>query len=784
MALRSGSLGTLLQGVSQQPDRVRLEGQVTEQVNMISDVTLGLSTRPATIEGPVLANANSGHTFRDVRFNSTDYLIGYSDGDLRAWVVGGEEVPVQNRRGASSNYIGNDMQFHVVNDKIVLLNREVSVVKSDNISGRPGYSAMFHALGGQFLKTYEVNLTYENGAVVTATYTAPDGTDDGDAERTASEYIVQRLVNSLNSSSRLPSGTVVTRVFDVAHVFHPTQRIRITVSDGESGEILRAVSDTVKKVEDLPRFAPNGTTVKVETSDADEDDFWLKFDAKDVEVEDGSAGFGTEGTWVEWFNPEEPREFDLSTMPHVLVLEDGVFYMEHGPWLPRSVGDETSAPFPSFVGKAIRDVEGFEGRLALLAPSSVVMSRTSEPFDLWRESATVVSATDPIDISSTKKDDLKLDWFVPFDRDLFIMSDPGDSQFVIRGGGIDPSTVSMVLTTEFEVTSGGTRPVSTGRTILFPFTVGEFSGLKEFYTDSDTAVNAANSLTETQDRYIKGPVTGLEVSQNFNMALVGTSGKDNTLWVYKYLWDGAEPLQSSWSKWEFNDKVEHFFFRNSIVHLVSSDQENNVFLHSLDLNRPEGLYGYHVMLDRKLNKVVAGNYVVLPYTAARFLQSTGCSNPGLEVVPTKEVRLNATNVRYEFDPATVPNGANLVCGQSVTWQLVPTEVFARDYQNRIDTSQKITIQDYVVHVSESGRITAVGDSPYRDTWEYSSYPFPADGEPLDPAGLLLTSGPVYIPWGERADWSTVTLTGNDIRPVTIHEVEWIGQILRTKGRRT
>lgn len=787
MALKSGSLGTLLQGVSQQPDRVRLDGQVSEQVNLISDVTLGLSTRPATVEGPQLDRATTGHNYQNIRFDGVDYIIGYKSGDIQIWAVDGTRQNVQFRNEATPSYIGNEMQFHVVDDKIVAVNRNKIVRKSTSIEGRSWYVALFHALGGQFLKTYSVQLNFSNGTVINAEYQAPDGTTTGDAEKTSSEYIIGELVSTLQADPNLPTGTIISRRFDVARVLHPTLQIRIVVSDGEGGVILRGVSDSIKKVEDLPRFAPNGTVVKVVTSEADEDDFWLKFDAKDTTTEDGSAGFGREGVWQEWYDPEEERHFSLSTMPHVIVPENGTFYVERGVWLPRSVGDSGSAPFPNLIDKPIRDVEGFEGRLVLLTPDTVVMSRTNFPFDLWRESATVVSATDPIDISSTKKDDLKLDWFVPFDRDLFVMADPGDSQFVIRGGGIEPDTVSMVLTTEFEINSGGTPPVSTGRTILFPFTAGEFSGIKEFYTDSDTAVNAANSLTETQDRYINGLVEGLAVSQNFNLGLLRTNKNRKTVWVYKYLWDGREPLQSSWSKWEFQDNVEYFFFRNSIVYFVSSDAEGDVFLHSLDLNRPVTAFGYHVMLDRRVTRqaVVQGELtsIDLTYPDARFLQSTGCPNPGLEAKPTLEIRIDATTTRYFFDPAVIPAGATAFCGQTVHWQLQPSQVFARDYQARIDTSQKVTIQDYVVHVDNSGEFKAIGQSPYSDDWEYTAYVFPLDDEPLDPDRLILQSGPFYIPWGERADWSTMILEGTDIRPVTIHEVEWIGQILRTKGRR-
>ena len=783
MALKSGSIGTLLQGVSQQPDRVRLDGQVTEQVNLISDVTLGLSTRPSTDEGAILDLATGGHKYQDITYGGEDYIIGYKSGDIQMWALDGTKQTIQLRNGGSLNYIGQDMQFHVVDRKIVLVNRDTATSKSTLVDGNTWYAALFHALGGQFMKTYAVNVRFSDGTVVYASYTAPGGTTAGDAGKTSSEYIVEQLMVALQADQNLPEGTVISRAFDVGRIYHPTLRIRIGVSDGEGGEILRGVSDTVNDVADLPRFAPNGMTVKVITGDADEDDYWLKFSAKDVVTENGSAGFGREGTWVEWYNQNQPRLFDLDTMPHVLVEESGTFYLEHGYWIGRQVGDDDSAPWPSFIDKPIRDLEGFEGRLALLSPDSVAMSRTNEPFDLWRASATVVAATDPIDITSTKKDDLKLDWFVPFDRDLFIMADPGDSQFVIRGGGINPNTVSMVLTTEFEIASGGTPPVSTGRTILFPFSAGEYSGVKEFYTDSENAANAANSLTETQDRYIRGSITGMAVSQNFNLGLFRTDKDRSTVWVYKYLWDGNEVLQSSWGKWQFQDVVEYFFFRNSVVYFLGRDLDGDVFLHSLDLNRPVGVYGYHEMLDRRVEKQVSNNCIELPYGSARFLQAAGCANPGLEARPTSEIRLDALTTRYFFDEAVAPNGATLFCGQTVEWKLEPTQVFAKDYQNRTDISQKVTIQDYVVHVDNSGEFKAVGTSPYSADWEYLAYEFPFDNEPLDPDRLILKSGPVYIPWGERADWSKLRLTGTDIRPVTIHEVEWIGQILRTKGRR-
>lgn len=782
MAIRSDTLGPLLQGVSQQPDRVRLPGQVTSQTNLISDVTLGLSTRPSTTSGSDLSNGTSTHSYQDITFNGVDYVIGYKSGSLEMWNLSGVRQNIQYRNGGTPNYIGANMQFHVVDDKIVLVNRDTNVRQDATVASTDWYVSLFHALGGAFSKTYEVIVKFSDGSTIDGTYTAPDGTTQGDAANTSSEYIVEQLVTDLLADTNLPVGTLITREFDVASVYHPTLSMTITVSDGQGGEVLRAVSSTVEDVEDLPRFAPNGMLVEILSSDAEEDNYWLKFNAAETIPEDGTSGFGNEGVWEESFDPSEPTAYDLSTMPHVLVLESGTFYMEQAEWLSRSVGDAESAPFASILDKPIRDLMGFESRLVLLTPDTVVMSRTKEPFDLWRETATTVSPSDPIDLTSTKKDDLSLDWLIPFDRDLFIMSDPGDSQFVIRGGGIDSENASMVLTTEFEISSSGAKPRSTGRTILLPFKKGQYSGLKEFYTDSDSAANAANSLTETQDRYIPGLLTRMAVSQNFNTVLALTDTEKNNVWVYKYLWDGDQILQSSWSNWTFVDEVHHIFFRNSIVYVVGVTSEGVVFLHSLNLDRPIGEFGYHEMLDRK-QELVRGAYISLPYPNARFLQSTGCANPGLEATPTLTIQVTSSDFRYFFDDDVVPSTATLRCGQTVPWELTPTEVFVKNFQGDIDTSKELTIQEYVVQVDNSGEFKAVGTSPFADTWEYAEYRYPLDNEPLDPDLLLLQTGEVVIPWGEVSSYASMSLQGTDVRPVTIQEIRWAGQILKKRGRR-
>lgn len=796
MAIVTGSLGPLLQGVSQQDARVRLDGQVTEQINLVSDVTKGLSTRPATVELGLLDDTVGVTRFADIIFRDTGYLFGYGPNTLKAWKLDGTSVPV-NYNGFGA-YMGGDMRFHVVDDKIVVVNRSATV-RALPATPRPNRNlGVFFIKGGEFSRKYAIKVQFEGlgagGGLVTVetSYTTPDGNSDGDGVKSQSIYIAQRLLETLTSQSIWPADAQTAIYHDSVAINHPTAKLRLAVGDGSGGSTLMAITDTVRDVSDLPVYAPHGMLVQVRASKATEDNYWLRFTSKVSVNAINLVGFGTDGVWEEYRNPYIAEAFDAATMPHVITLEGGTLTINRGDWLSRQVGDEKSAPFASIRDKKIRDIGGFESRLVLLTSTTVVMSRTNYPFDLWRESATVVSATDPIDMTSTKKDDLRLDWLVPFDRDMFIVADPGDSQFVIRGGGVDPTNASMVLTTEYEIESAGAPPVSTGRTLLFPYRLGEYSGVNEFYTSSDNSAQAANSLTENVSSYIQGRIGNMRVSQNFNLVVFNTTSTTSTnartLWVYKYLWDGSELLQSAWSKWRFKSPVKYFFFLGSRLYLVTSVGVRHS-LDYLDLNKPASALGYHISMDSTVASQAvksAGSgltYINRNLSGLRCIQHTGCANPGIEVVPEEVFAYADGTYAYRFNEAYVPAGAMVISGLPVEWSLEPTEVFAKDYQSRVDTSKKLTIQEYVVSIKDSGYIKADFISPYAPTYTYGEEMFLLDGEPDYPGAPFLISEDIIVPWGERSDWSKLRLHGNDHRPVTIIEIQWAGQVLAPRGTR-
>tara|TARA_Y100000296_G_scaffold66371_1_gene78392 strand:+ start:17842 stop:20151 length:2310 start_codon:yes stop_codon:yes gene_type:complete len=768
----------MLQGVSQQPTRIRVDGQVTEQINYVSDVAQGLTSRPATEQVFEFDSVAVGTRFYNVEVSGVDYILGYAPGVMRIWDLAGTEYPVAYQDAAAQTYIGSDMRFYVYDQTVYCTNRDKVVEIDPTPVGYPHYAVYATCLGGNFSRTYRVTVIVE-GTEYEASYTTPDGTAAGDANKTSSSYIVQQLANSLNSLG-MPTNVFVSTHKEVLRV-KSVRELDIQVDDGEAGAVLRGVGRTVEDITHLPPYADQGTVVTVVGDNANEDDYYLRF--RSSKPDNGTGGFRATGYWEEWYKPDQPSKLAHGTMPHRLYLKGGIFYFEREVWTNRKVGDSVSSPMPSFVGNSIRDISGFESRLVFSAGPNVIMSRTNDEIDFFRKSVTTVVDDDPIDMKSTKENSLRLDWIVPFDRDLILLSDPGEAQFIVKGGGVTPSNASLVLSTTFSM-FGKARPVTTGRTLIFPFRSGRYSGLKEFFTNDQVSTNGADTLTEVQSRYITGEVNNIASTKNFNMLAVGTDdpATSNTIWTYKYLWEGAERMQSSWSKWVLHDDPVYFFFDNSVFYIVVKDEADRYFLCKADLNRVTNVEGWHVTLDRLTTETVGLSKVTLDVEDAVIVQSTGCLDPGREAVVEFKLPVVGGATEYYLSSDICPDGATVYGGVKLRRSIWPTMPLIRDRTGAAITSAVITIGKFVVHLDDSSDVGAVMHCKYREPYEFYPRRFPLDDEPGDPGRTLVMDYDLEVPWGERADFSELELFSTDVRPTTILEIEWEGQVTGAKRR--
>ena len=91
MPLISRTIPNLVQGISQQPEILRLNSQATSQVNGFSSVVEGLKKRPPTdyvakLSSSSLANAYIHTINRDA---NERYVVVITNGDIAVWNIDG-----------------------------------------------------------------------------------------------------------------------------------------------------------------------------------------------------------------------------------------------------------------------------------------------------------------------------------------------------------------------------------------------------------------------------------------------------------------------------------------------------------------------------------------------------------------------------------------------------------------------------------------------------------------------------------------------------------------------
>ena len=316
------------------------------------------------------------------------------------------------------------------------------------------------------------------------------------------------------------------------------------------------------RFEDLPPEAPNGYMTKIEgVPDEPSDDYWVKFVA-----ENGTFG---PGVWEESLAPGLKYLWDYSKMPLILIRQsDGSFLLKKADgitgttgvvagadysafkWTQRYIGDDKTCPFPSFTGSKIQDMVFFQNRLGFLSGENLVFSRVGEFFNFFKESATQLADTDPIDIASSSPRVGKVMAAVPFNTDLIIFTPT--SQLALRADAVfTPSTVSLVPVGEFENTSSIVKPVPTANSIFFLYNNGAYVGMRELVPQPAlSGAYLADELTSRVPQYIQGPVTCLAAASHdtFNVVV-----SDGDMYGYRYFLSDRQKVQSAWFKFTFND---------------------------------------------------------------------------------------------------------------------------------------------------------------------------------------------------------------------------------------
>ena len=579
MPLINTSVPNLIQGVSQQPDATRFDGQCEEQENALSSISQGLKKRPPMqFIGKLFDSPDSlsdKESFKKAlitfieRDNNERYLVTLQNGLLRIFrieqtqgTVSECSIKVESTgityttgyQASTTDYLysltsDQNIKTLTIGDTTFLINTAKIVQATSPLTADYSTQAVVFVKQADYEKSYTVKLGNSTATCTTGASVADTLTDDDNDDTTPDV-----VTSSVNVSNDTPNGSSATRsgliinslvsklngvaantatAIDKAHMLVNVGSLSISVSDDLYGEGLGLVYKEADAISDLPVVCVNGLVVKIVGDvELNQDDYYVKFETADKSVTQGK------GSWVETVAPDIEYQINGNTPMKLVNTSENNFTLYPMPLGERTVGDDNSNPFPSFVGSTISNVFLFKSRLGFLSDDAVILSEvgfggtvaytsvptTRQSFNFFRTTVTALLDSDPIDVRVSNRDVTTLRAAQPFQEDLMLFSD--SAQFKLSGGALlTPKTISINQVTSFDYNKS-VEPLLLGAYLYFPFDRGAFSGIREYTVNANTSTFDSEEITQHVPQYVPRGLTSFTGSDSEN--LIALSSGDIT----------------------------------------------------------------------------------------------------------------------------------------------------------------------------------------------------------------------------------------------------------------
>lgn len=769
MPLVSAQIPNLINGVSQQPDSLRLPSQAEVQINMYPSVVEGLKDRPPTEHiavayAGVLPEAYDHTMNRDVTRRHKALII---DGDL--FVNGlddGAAKTVAFPDGKSyldSAAPSTDFRAVTVADYTFVVNRAVTVAMESDLTTVRLKEGLVFVKQGNYGSTYKIFI----GGVEKATYT----TSTTDVLDIATDSIATDLAALLVTS--LGVGYTVTRVGSTISIVKASGDFILTCTDSQGGSSMQTFKNTTQSFTGLPITAPNGFEISITNDPGSEvDNYYLRFATID------NSTFG-EGVWNECTAQGIAYKLDPATMPHVLIRnEDGTFTFEEAAWDNLTVGDELTAPLPSFVGGVINEVSFFKNRLAFWSDDNTIMSEIGEYFNFFKTTVTTIVDSDPID---TKVNHVKVSLIhsaLPFDSEMLLFSD--QTQFNLSGvPTLTSKTISILPTTEFE-NSPTCRPVSSGRLAFFTTENGLYNNVREYSIDNVRSTKDAINITGHVPKYIPTGTFKLASSTVEDILAALTTGEPEAVYVYKYFFAQDEKLQSAWFKFVLGGAGTKVLGADFVQNYLYLTVQRDVGVCYERINFAPGALDegstYVTHLDRRITQAdcpgvdLIDNVTTwtLPYTIDGDMAVVTKAGHSLPITAQTATTISVAGDYWE---------AEVYIGQRYTRTYQPSEFHVRKEDedgNSIVLAGRLQLRRATIGYSDTGAFTVTVTTVGRDP---ISYVF--TGRELGAASnvlgeVALRTGEFSFPIGSKNTDATITITSDSYLPMHLSIIGWEG----------
>ena len=571
--------------------------------------------------------------------------------------------------------------------------------------------------------------------------------------------------------------------------------IRRDVSDVFSistpaSDLLNVFTDAIDDVAQLPTQCRHNYVVKVRNSAAEEDDYYLKFE--------GDNGLDGPGSWTECPEPGRKITFNPATMPVQLVRQaDGTFELSKVTWQNCLVGDTTTVPEPSFIGKTINKMLFWRNRLVLLSDENVIMSQPGEFFNFWPKSAITYTATDVIDISCSSPFPAIVYDGVQTNSGLLLFTKNQQLLLTTDSDILSPVTAKINTLSTYNF-NFKTNPISLGTTVAFLDNAGKYSRFWEMGSIQRDTEPIVTDQTKVISTLFDKDMTIISASRE-NGIIVFSTKNSNTLYILKYFNTGEKRIQQSWFTWKFNGKIQHHAILDDSLYLITRDTSDVMQRIPLKLNADT-----HIVTDDRDTSDVSDDFIYRIYldNASKITVPTDAydestditsltlsSYPGYQSLTAKYgMYLNTgdnegdySEGSYNIAKATIDfsgdfSGEEVVLGYLFDMEIqFPTIFRSNTSDNRTitDTHASLTIHRVKFNLGNVGSYTTiidkVGKNTYTDTWEaakYDAYTFNS----VNIANQYTQTIPIY----EKNKNVTIKLKSTSPAPATLHSMSWEG----------
>lgn len=718
-----------IQGMSEQPDELKLQGQTTDLLNCVPDIVNQVVKRPGSRFVQNVDSEIDAEWFNYYRDEQEQYIgCIKQDGTVRIWdaLNGNEETVTQTQatkdyfattaEGATSRGL-EDLQTYTINDFTFVTNRNVFPRMTDDktpVLENQGYAEVKVLAYGREYKftiiigeSLEIPITYTTPAnpgqdaisvdeILTAwetqlnevgfdtiicgngIYFTPNAdkvfnglelTAAGEgyevANNVSTEWIdgiTPQAGPNINITAVDGTGGITAFTWDGSQEVPPlgtvltvdqsqTTDATLTVVNVGTGvdttfnvstidsQTMNVFTDNISDFSRLPSQNKNGYRLKVSnTSDAEEDDFWVQF-----ETNDGEKG---EGVWSEILQPDALTTIDSATMPHQIQRTGiGTFEVSTVDYGKREAGvvgyiDETidgvtytiedsartTNPLPSWINqfppalnigsnrKPISKILLFRNRLVFLSNENVSLSQSGEFFSFFADSTIVLSAQDPIDVAAASQKPALLYDGIEQNNGLVLFG--ATQQYLLSS---DDSTAGLTQDTVRLGTIGyylydkDVRPVNMGITVGFSNTGGRSF---RFFEMADITIDGEPQVVEiskTVSQLLPNQLTQIADSQEGSQLFFSNAdpGRENEVWGFRYYNSNQRRLQAAWHRWILpGNVIYHCIMRDTYFAVVRyPDNQNRILEFDIKISDETKFYGdFRIHLDNMVD--LAGSDVV------------------------------------------------------------------------------------------------------------------------------------------------------------------------------